>query len=310
MIEISVVIPVYNSAENLVMLCNQLFEALNGFKYELILVNDRSTDSSWSIISDICTSNTDVIGINLRKNIGQDNAIMAGLNQVHGNFIVIMDDDLQHSPYDIIKLYDACVLSNSDICFANFNSKKQAFWKNIGSWFNGIISELFLKKPKGIYLSPFKIISSAVVFEMIKYKGPYPYIDGLILSVTDNMIQIEIEHYKRFMGSSNFNIVRSVSVFLKHVTTFSVIPLRLASVIGFVFSTIGFLLIPYYVFEYFFTTNIVEGWTTLTILLIIIGGLLLFSLGIIGEYIGRTYLNINSKPQFTIKEVLSDESLF
>jgi len=303
MIEISIVIPVYNSEDNLVELCHQIFDALNNVKYEVLLINDQSKDNSWSIIKQICTEYKQVIGINLRKNAGQDNAIMAGLNYVKGNFIVIMDDDLQHSPYDIISLYENCIKNYTDICFGNFKRLKQAFWKNLGSWLNGKISEWLLDKPKNIYLSPFKIIRREVTDEIIKYTGPYPYIDGLLLSVTNSMIQINIEHHKRFKGKSNFNLPRSISVFLKHVTTFSVTPLRIASIIGIITSITGFVLIPYYLYEYLFNYNIVEGWTTLVILLLIIGGLILLSLGIIGEYLGRSYLNINKKHQYIIKEI-------
>lgn len=302
MTEISIVVPVFNSEDNLVELCNQVNDALKNISYEIILVNDRSKDGSWKVIEQIADKYRQVLGINLRKNAGQDNALMAGLNYATGNYIVIMDDDLQHSPYDIIKLYDACKKNNTDICYANFNHKKQAGWKNMGSWFNGKISEWFLNKPKGIYLSPFKVISKGVIDEIIKYSGPYPYIDGLLLSVTDNLVQIDIDHHRRFKGRSNFNLTRSISVFLKHVTTFSVTPLRIASITGIVSSMVGFLLVPYYLYDHFINHNIVEGWTTLTILILVLGGLILLFLGIVGEYLGRAYLNINKNPQFVVKE--------
>lgn len=305
--EISVVIPVYNSEDNLTELCRQINDALKSVSFEIILVNDRSKDQSWNVIKQMTQNYQQVVGINLRKNAGQDNALMAGLNHAVGNYIVIMDDDLQHSPYDILKLYNACVEQKSDICYGNFYSLKQAKWKNLGSWLNGKISEWLLDKPKGIYLSPFKIITKGVIQEIIKYTGPYPYMEGLLLSVTDNMVQVDIEHHKRFKGKSNFNLIRSVGVFFKHVTTFSVTPLRVAAFIGTISSIAGFLLIPYYLFEHFFNHNSVEGWTSIVILLLILGGLILLSLGLIGEYLGRAYLNINKKPQFTIKELIKNE---
>lgn len=303
MIEISIIVPVYNSEDNIAELCNQIHDALNHISFEIIFINDRSKDGSWKVIEHLSEKFSRVLGINLRRNSGQDNAIMAGLNFAKANYVVIMDDDLQHSPYDIEKLYNACKTNDADICFANFEKKVQVNWKNIGSWFNGKISEWLLNKPKGIYLSPFKIISKEVIEEIIKYPGPYPYIDGLLLSVTDNMVQIEIAHHKRFKGSSNFNLTRSISVFLKHVTTFSVTPLRIASLTGMISSIVGFLLVPYYLFDHFINHNIVPGWTTLTVLILVLGGLVLLFLGIIGEYLGRAYLNINKKPQFVIKEI-------
>ena len=301
MIEISIVVPVYNSEDNLTELCFQVEDALKDISYELILVNDSSTDNSWKVIEQLSVKYAQVNGVNLRKNCGQDNALMAGLNLSKGNYAVIMDDDLQHSPYDIVKLYEACKNSSSDVCYANFEKREQALWKNFGSWFNGKISEWMMNKPKHIYLSPYKIFTREIVDEIIKYVGPYPYVDGLILWVTDNIIQIDVEHHKRFKGSSNFNFTRSISVFLKNVTTFSVTPLRVASIVGSICSVIGFVMIVYYLIDYFVHKNVVEGWTTLAVLQLFMGGLLLLSLGLKGEYLGRTYMNVNNKPQFTIK---------
>jgi len=301
MIEISIVVPVYNSAENLEELCYQVDDALKEIAYELILVNDRSPDNSWTVIEQLSVKYAQVNGVNLRRNCGQDNALMAGLSYARGNYAVIMDDDLQHSPYDILKLHEACKSSGSDVCYANFEKREQALWKNLGSWFNGKISEWMMHKPKHIYLSPYKIFTREIIDEIIKYTGPYPYVDGLILWVTDNIIQIDVEHYKRYKGSSNFNFTRSISVFLKNVTTFSITPLRVASIVGSICSVIGFIMIVYYLIDYFVHQNVVEGWTTLAVLQLFMGGLILLSLGLKGEYLGRTYMNVNNKPQFTIK---------
>jgi len=299
--KISIVIPVYNSAECVSELSEQIELSLKGITYEQIMVNDGSRDRSWAEIVKVSKKNKNVIGINLRKNFGQDNAIMAGLNNASGEYIVIMDDDLQHNPLDIIKLYKE-IVKGYDVCYANFEKKNQALWKNFGSWLNGKFAEFLLNKPGDIYLSPFKIINMNVVKEIIKYNGPYPYVDGLIFQVTDNITQIDVEHHKRFKGTSNYNLIKSLKVFMKLAVNFSAKPLMMASFLGFSFSMVGFILGIYYILEYFFSQNIVEGWTTLVVLFLFIGGLILLSLGIIGEYLGRTYLNINRLPQFIIKE--------
>ena len=302
MINISIVIPVYNSGEILFELNKQMADALKEYNYELILINDCSPDNSWNIIKQLSEKYPNTIGINLRKNSGQDNAIMAGLNYCSGDYVVIMDDDLQHSPYDIPKLVNQCK-NGFDVCYAKFKHKKQKWWKNLGSWFNGKVAEIIINKPKGIYLSPFEAINKDVVNEVIKYKGAYPYVQGLILRCTSNVTQRDVEHHNRFSGRSNFNFIRSLTVFLKLATSFSVVPLRIATFIGFISSVIGFLLIPYYLYLFFFTKEIIEGWTTLVVLILLLGGLVLLSLGIIGEYIGRMYLSINVKPQYVIKEI-------
>ncbi len=302
--DISIVIPVYNSQDNLIELARQVHDALAEMSYELILVNDGSKDESWRIIAQLCSRNPNVIGVNLRKNCGQDNAIMAGLSYATGEFTVIMDDDIQHSPYDIIKLYDEC-RKGYDVCYAHFLKKNQALWKNMGSWFNGKIADVLIDKPRHIYLSPFQIIRKEVVDEILKYKGPYPYVQGLLLQTTANVTQITIAHHERYKGKGNFNFFRSISVFFKLATSFSVYPLRIASLLGFLVAASGFGLALYYLFEYLLTDHAVEGWLTLVLINLIIGGMVLASIGLIGEYMGRMYLSINSKPQYTVKETVN-----
>jgi polyisoprenyl-phosphate glycosyltransferase len=301
--ELSIVIPIYNSRDNLSELVRQLYDALNEVTFEIILVNDRSTDDSWNVVEGLCRANSNFIGINLRKNAGQDNAIMAGLSHADGNYIVIMDDDLQHSPYDIPKLHEKC-RQGYDVCFARFQRKKQAWWKNLGSWVNGVLAVSLLSKPRHIYLSPFQIIRKDVVAEILKYKGPYPYIQGLIFQFTDNVAQVAVEHHKRKKGKGNFNLVRSARVFIKHATSFSVIPLRISSIAGFFVAFAGFCLSIYYFISFFILKNVIEGWTTLILTILVLGGLVLMSIGLIGEYLGRLYLSVNEKPQYSIKEIV------
>ena len=232
---------------------------------------------------------------------------MAGLRVSKGNYIVIMDDDLQHSPLDILKLYNECN-TGYDVCYALFPDKKQSGWKNTGSWLNGKISEKLLNKPKEIYLSPFKIIKREVIDEIIKYNGPYPYIDATILTITSNLTQIEVEHHPRYKGKSNYNLFRSVLVFVKHVTNYSIYPLRLVTITGFVAAIISFILGILYLVQYIFGyDHKVEGWITIVILLVFFGGLILMCLGLIGEYIGRIFLSVNNKPQYTIDKIIKNQ---
>jgi len=304
MIEISVVIPVYNSEGNLYQLYLEIEEALTTITHEVIFVNDCSRDSSWTIIRGMALSNKNITAVNLRKNSGQDNALMAGFSFVKGKYVVIMDDDLQHSPYDIVKLHNK-IIEGFDVCYANFNVRKHAWWKNVGSRFNGLLANILLHKPKDIYLSPFKIISTEIIKE-INYSGPFPYVDGLILEITHNTTSIQVDHFKRYKGESTYSLLASIKVFMKLLTTFSIIPLRIASIVGTVIAAIGFLLGFYFIYL-FFTNKTVEGWTSLIVTVLILGGILLMSIGLIGEYLGRMYLLINRKPQFTVKEVVKAE---
>ena len=304
--EISVVIPVYKSEKCIPELTKQISDALKDFSWELILVNDCSPDNSWTEIKKIAAENNNITGINLRKNGGQDLAILAGLNHAKGKWIVIMDDDLQHSPYDIPKLYTQAQ-KGFDVVYADFKQKKQKLWKNLGSWLNGKVSEITLGKPKGIYLSPFKIISSSVVKEMCKLNNLFPYIDGLIFQVTKNITQINIEHHKREYGKSNFTLVKSMQVFFRMMFGFSTFPLNFATYIGFFSSTMGFVLAIYFLVKFLLGLEPLTGWTSLIMVILILGGLILLALGIIGKYIGQMYLTINNSPKYIVKETVGYE---
>lgn len=304
--EISVVIPVYKSEKCIPELTKQISDALKDFNWELILVNDCSPDNSWTEIKKVAAENNNITGINLRKNGGQDLAILAGLNHAKGKWIVIMDDDLQHSPYDIPKLY-AQAQKGFDVVYADFKQKKQKLWKNLGSWLNGKVSEITLGKPKGIYLSPFKIISGSVVKEMCKLNNLFPYIDGLIFQVTKNITQINIEHHKREYGKSNFTLLKSMQVFFRMMFGFSTFPLNFATYIGFFSSTMGFLLAIYFLVKFLLGLEPLTGWTSLIMVILILGGLILLALGIIGKYIGQMYLTINNSPKYIVKETVGYE---
>lgn len=303
--EISVVVPVYNSEDCVKELARQISESLKDYDWELILVNDCSPDKSWEEIKKVAAGNKNIMGINLRKNCGQDIAILAGLNHAQGKWIIIMDDDLQHSPNDIPKLYKQAQ-SGFDVVYANFKQKKQKLWKNLGSWLNGKVSEIALDKPKGIYLSPFKIINGAVVKEMCKLNNLFPYIDGLIFQVTKNITQINIEHHKREYGKSNFTLIKSMQVFFRMMFGFSTFPLNLATYVGFFSSMMGFILAVYYLVKFLMGLESLTGWTSLIMVILILGGLILLALGIIGKYIGQMYLTINNSPKFIIKETTNE----
>lgn len=304
--EISIVIPVYNSAGIVESLCSRIAEGMSAFSYEIILVNDCSKDNSWEKIVEQTASQKNITGINLKKNSGQDNALLAGLRQSKGNFVVIMDDDLQHDPNDITTLYNECK-KGFDVCYANFKSKKQNLVKNTGSNVNGLVASVLINKPKNIYLSPFKIISRSTVSEVVKFAGPYPYIDGILLTITQNITQVDVEHHPRAEGKGNYSFSLSVSVFIRLFTGFSVLPLRLATITGIIATVIGFLLSVKYLYDYFIKKDFIEGWTTVVILIIFFGGLILLTLGIIGEYIGRMYLTMNNKPQYSVSEIVKSK---
>jgi len=308
MVELSVVVPVYNSEACLEELNRQIADALSGIPHELILVDDQSSDGSWQVIRRLCQRDPTITGIGLRKNAGQDNAILCGLRRARGAFVAVMDDDLQHSPYDIPALYGRCKALDLDVCYARFPVIKEAWWKKAGSWLNGRLAEVVIAKPKHLYLSPFKVMRREIAEEVVKYTGPFPYVDGLILGVTRNVGQTDLPHNERYRGKGNYTMAKSVLVFLRVATGFSVWPLRFSSYLGITCSLCGFALALFYLIQYLFLKHRVEGWITLVIVQLVMGGLLLFSIGVVGEYLGRLYLNCSGKPQSTVKEICGGEA--
>jgi polyisoprenyl-phosphate glycosyltransferase len=304
--KLSIVTPVYNSEKILPSLAARIddFTKDNHLAgdFELILVNDASPDNSWQVIKRLSSEYYFLRGICLRKNFGQHCATMAGLKHACGDTVVIMDDDLQHPPEEILNLMRE-IENGADVCYANYKNRRHASWKIWGSKLNDWAVTKLMNKPKGLYLSSFKAISSSVVAEIIKYEGPYTYIDGLILSTTNAIRSIDIEHQTRLEGKSNYNLKRSISLFFNMVTSFSIVPLRLAIYIGFFITIISFILIVFIIIEKLLNPGIAAGWTSLIATILFIGGVQTFCIGMVGEYLGRSYLKINNKPQFVIKEM-------
>ena len=300
---ISIVIPVFNSAKTVEKLMSEIFTALNAdnYAYETIFVNDSSSDSSSISLDNIDSKYQNISIIELGKNSGQDNAIMAGLRYASGKYIVIMDDDLQHHPRYIPELLNE-MSDYTDVCYANFPIKKQKFYKNLGSWFANSCATILLKKPKDIYLSPYKIFNAEIVSEIIKYAGPYPYLDGLIFRVTNKIKQINVDHSERYAGKGNYTLRKSIKVWANLATNFSILPLRLSTIFGFLAAISGFLLGGFYIVSFFLSDHTPEGWSSIAVLVLFFGGIQLIAIGVIGEYLGRLFLLNNKEPQYVLKQ--------
>lgn len=302
---LSIVIPVYRSEAILPRLVAQLKDAAEGLglgdRWELVLVNDASPDNSWKILSTLAREYAFIRGINLRRNFGQHNATMAGLNHARGEIVITMDDDLQHPPSAIGELIRA-IEAGADVCYTRYVGRKHPLWKIIGSKFNDWLAGLLLDKPKHLYLSSFRALRGDVVKEVVKYDGPYAYLDGLILDITRSIRSVDIEHQARSVGEGNYNLKRSISLWLRMATSFSVFPLRVATIIGFALALVSVLFIVAIVAQKLQHPETAAGWASLMATILFVGGVQMFCVGMVGEYLGRTYLNINRKPQFVIRE--------
>ena len=227
---ISIVIPVYNGEHSIGKLVDSIIEQLNNiFNLEIILVDDHSPDdNSLEVCKKLYAKYPNIVKFYaLAKNVGEHNAVMAGLNNSNGNYVVIMDDDFQNPISEVIKLINFGLKNDFDVVYTYYSKKRHSFFRNLGSRFNDRVANLMLRKPKGLYLSSFKLINKFLVNEIIKYKLPFPYIDGLILRTTSNIGTIFVEHKKREYGKSGYTFIKLVSLWLNMFTNFSILPIRM-----------------------------------------------------------------------------------
>ena len=302
---ISIVIPVFNSSQTLRILAVNCIDTFNGIhNLEIILVNDYSSDESDEICNYLHETYKNIVKyIKLARNFGEHNAVMAGLNFANGDFVVTMDDDGQNPPNEALKLVNEALVSKTDVVFSKYSSKKHSFLRNLLSSANDIAASVMLKKPKGLYLCSFRVISKKVVKEIIKYDLPFPYVDGLILRATSNISTLSCTHEPRIHGKSGYTPRKLLRLWLNMFTSFSILPLRVATFLGMIFSVFGFAVGIFTIFERILNPNLPVGWATIAVLISFLGGVQLIALGVVGEYLGRIYLGANKQPQFIIEEI-------
>lgn len=299
---LSVVIPVYNSESSIERLVELLLESLDDKKLEIILVNDGSKDRSEKIILSLSEKHPQVKAISLRRNFGEFNTVMCGLNHSTGDYVAIIDDDFQNPPSEILKLLHKASTEELDVVYSSYEKKAHSLFRNAGSTvFNWLVSQL-IDKPKDLYLSSFKIISREVVDEMIQYKGPYPFIDGLIFGITKNVGSQRVDHHKRKEGKSNYSLRKLVSLFLNMFIICSPRPLRILFLSGGFFIALGIMAILFETIIIWFFEEYYKAEHIVWITLILVMGLQFFAMGLLGEYIGKIMMTQNGWPQYVIKK--------
>ena len=300
---VSIVIPCYNSEHTIgkvVELAIEEFNKLEKYDCEFVLVNDYSRDGTWNSIAALAEKHPNVKGINLAKNFGQHNAIMAALNYTEGDLIIGMDDDMQNHPSQILQFLGK-IEEGYDIVFGVFKERKFSAFKN----FTGAVSRFLLwhllDRPKDIQMSSFWCCRRYVRDEVVKYDGYNTFLQVLFFRTTHNIANIEIEHFEREVGSSNYNFRRGLNLFLSCLN-FTVIPLRAATFFGTLFSAAGFIGAVVVLVRKLLDPTIAIGWSSLMCAMLVFFGIAFLMLGIIGEYLGKLMLNINKTPQFVIRE--------
>jgi glycosyltransferase involved in cell wall biosynthesis len=303
--KLSVVIPVYNSQDTIHTLVHTLFDVLRLYNLEVILVNDASKDNSETICERLARENTCVKFISLRKNSGEDNAVICGLNYCTGDFIAIIDDDFQNPPSEIITLLEKAVSHNLDIVYARYETKQHSLIRNFYSWVNNLFAVYLLNKPRGLYLSSFKVMKKEIAREIISYKGPFPYIDALVLRCTDNIGSAKVVHESRRLGKSNYNLRKLFSLYLNMFINFSNRPLRFITISGAAISLVSLCGTIYVLFEKMVIHDVPPGWSFPAIMLLFLIGLTFVVIGVLGEYVGKILMSLNNAPQYVIKKKIN-----
>ena len=308
MITVSVAIPCYRSSKTITPVVDSIrasITAREGYDYQIILVNDYPHDNTFDVITDLCRKDPKIIGVNLSRNFGQTMAKMAAIPYVTGDVLVYMDDDGQHPAEEIFKLVDKVLDEGYDMVFANFPHKKHSLFKRLTSRLNSFVLELNGSKPRGITTSSYHAMSRLAVDALRDYNSPFPSMFGYLACVVQKYANVDIEHRERLAGQSNYTLSKLLRLWMNGFTNFSTVPLRMSSVIGSVCAVFGFIMGFVVVLRKLINPAIAAGYTSSIALQLFIGGLILLSLGLLGEYIGRIYMTVSCKPQYVVRRVLN-----
>lgn len=300
--EISFVVPVYNGAGSIGEVVRQIINAYPGMEIEVVLVNDGSADDSEAVCRKLVDQHPlQVSFVQLMKNFGEHSAVLAGLSRTRGEFVAVLDDDGQNPPAEVRKLYDLCRSRELDVVYGFYEKKAHHWFRNLGSWLNDKAANIMVRKPPEIYLSSFKVMRRRLVDEIVRYKGPYPYIDGLIFRTTSRVGQTQVKHVQRQSGQSGYTLRKLVRLWLNMFVNHSMLPLRIASILGAVTAGLSALMILAILVEKLATPNYPIGIPSILVSILFFAGVQLIILGVVGEYLGRLFLDHNGVPQYVVR---------
>lgn len=303
---VSFIIPCYRSKNTLPKVIEEINTTMAGmdsYRYEIILVNDSSPDDTINVIRELCAKQKNITGIDLAKNFGQHAALMAGMRQSKGDIVVCLDDDGQTPADEVGKLLDK-LDEGYDVVYASYGKKKHSLFRNFGSKVNELMTRVMLGKPKELYVSSYFAARRFIVDEMLRYENAYPYVIGLVLRSTKRIVNVPVSHREREIGTSGYTLGKLLALWFNGFTAFSTKPLRIATASGTVFAGLGFLYALYTIIKKFVNPAVPMGFSSLMSAILIIGGLILLVLGLVGEYIGRMYICMNSAPQYVVRDLL------
>jgi undecaprenyl-phosphate 4-deoxy-4-formamido-L-arabinose transferase len=303
---LSFVIPLYNSESTIAGLVRAIASLEVAGGHEIVLVNDGSRDRTSEICCELARKSTRVpiVVAEHSRNFGEHNAVLTGWRLARGAHIVNLDDDGQNPPGEAVRLWEHAKATGVDVVFGHYSVKQHSPWRNLGSWFTNRMTDWALEKPAGFYLSSFRCVTAFVAREVAKNSGPAPYIDGLILQVTQRIASLQVLHAPRMSGRSGYTLRRLVRLWLSAWVNFSVLPLRVATVLGLAMAAAGMLGIAIVLWLRVTEQGPAFGWGSLMAALLVFSGTQLVMLGMIGEYVGRMFLAINQRPQAVVRDVV------
>lgn len=310
--KLSFIIPCYRSEGTIEKVIHEIRDVMlkrTEYSYEVIAVNDCSPDNVIEKLISLSDNDENVKVIDFMQNFGKDAAIMAGMGYASGEIAIVLDDDCQCPVPSVFELIAPILSGEYDVSTAQYKVKKESFFKRMCSETYRICAQAMLGQPKGIRIENFIAISRRVYLEILNYKNPYPFLDGLIIRVTKRIAMVPME--ERVRGDDNstgFTFIKSLKMFMDGLTAFSIKPLRLASFIGFITAAIGVIYIIFTIIFYFVSPEVVsEGYSSLLSVILFIGGMLMMMIGMMGEYVGRIYICINQSPQYVIRRTINME---
>ena len=302
----SIVIPCYKSSKTIrkvVEMTMQEMDRLDRREYEFVLVDDCSPDDgeTMAALMGLVRDYACVKVVELAKNAGQHNAVMAGLNEGSGDVFIAMDDDMQTHPSQLGKLLDEFD-KGYDIVYGYYEHKEHSKFRNFGSYVNYMTVRIMLKKPKDLKTSSFWVIRKFVRDYAVEYKSAYTHLQGLFLRTTRNISSVPIQHFKREVGTSNYTLKKLIKLW-SNILGFSIVPLQMATYTGFFFSLIGILAAIGVIILKFVRPATYIGWPSMMATICFFSGLNLMFMGIIGEYVGRIFLGMSKNPQYVVRQV-------
>ena len=301
---LSFVIPLYNGAETIAAVVREIEGLAIAGGHEIVLVNDGSRDRTAEVCRELLrTARVPITYIEHARNFGEHNAVLTGWRHASGAHVVNLDDDGQQPPAEAVRLWEHARATRLDVVFGHYLEKQHSAWRNFGSWLTNRMTDWVLDKPKGFYLSSFRCVSAFAAREASRHAGPYPYIDGLLLQITQRIGSIEVRHVARLAGRSGYTLRRLVRLWLSAWVSFSVLPLRVATVLGLALAALGLVALGYPVWAWLRNEGPFYGWGSLMAALLVFSGTQLVLLGLIGEYIGRMFLTVNQRPQSVVREI-------